>query len=387
MKYFKFLDTDFYQLAMSFVYLYNDTNKEKSGFEGFVRNIKKAVNPVDDFYIFDGEDEIHQYIEDIKKEFEDPKLLETFIQIVEPKITSKNKEQIINKVKENWKKIDFNFIYNVVKNNTKVFPQVPVFQFYGDKMIGTIIETYITNIYNGRTGLKTMNYLIDKGVNFKLNVNEFNYISGIVNEKKEYLDMYKENLQSIAKEFRDSTNIILLEAGFRRAPSKAAADIASIIAMENNWNGTSNVGVGMKDLVSFDKINGTMDYSFIMNFETEEEAFSKWNEVFPHSTFLIDTYNVKNCFTKIKDYDFKEVRIDSGPIEDYVIKFKEHYPTKGIFVSGNMIPQKLQELTKLNITKAMAGTKYVYCNEIIEKVNCGFVYKLVEYEKNGKKFS
>ncbi len=139
----------------------------------------------------------------------------------------------------------------IFKNGTKVFPYIPVFQFSGNIMIGQMIETYVTNIYNGKTGIKTIEYLKNNDNTYSISDDDFKYIYGVVNNEYNAMNIYKNKLIEKAKEFRNSTKSILLEAGFRRAPSKIAANLASIIAIQSGWNGTSNVGVGMNDDVSF----------------------------------------------------------------------------------------------------------------------------------------
>ena len=106
MKNFKFLQTDFYQLSMGFAYILEGLNKETSGFEGFVRNIKNTVNPNLNFYVFDGENEINEYIATIREELKDPELIETFIKLVGPKITAPNKDELIDQFRKKWQTIE-----------------------------------------------------------------------------------------------------------------------------------------------------------------------------------------------------------------------------------------------------------------------------------------
>jgi nicotinate phosphoribosyltransferase len=130
-----------------------------------------------------------------------------------------------------------------------------------------------------------------------------------------------------------------------------------------------------------------------MSFPTEEEAFIAWDRIFPGTTFLIDTYNVVNAAKLIKRLILegkitkpKDLRIDSDPIEEYAFEIRKIFDEMGIYLSGDMEPKKFKHFEFLGVpyAKAMAGTKYCYSSMIVEKLNCGFVYKLVQFKKDGK---
>lgn len=394
MKNFKFLNTDFYQISMGFAYIVEGINKQTTGFEGFIRHIKPAVTPNGNFYIFDGADEVNEFIATVREELKDHELVETFIELIKPKITAPNKEELIQKFRDNWKEIDTDFEFTVVPNGTIVFPYVPVFQFRGDKMIGQMLETYVTNIYNGRTGLATIKYLKDNGLASFISDEEYDFIKGIMNNDEKALTQYARMLDDTAKDFRYATNKTLLEAAFRRCPSFETAKMASEAAIMNGWDGTSNVSVVLNGRYDSSKIGGTMAHAFVMSYEKEEDAFIAWDKIFPGTTMLIDTYDVENAAKMIdrlvtlgKITLPKEVRIDSDPLETYTIMVNIIFGGKvGVFVSGDMNVEKFESFDKIDLpyTKAMAGTKYVYNSMIVEKLNSGFVYKIVEFEKDGK---
>ncbi len=388
MKNFKFLRTDFYQISMGFAYIVAGLNTQKTGFEGFVRHVKAATNPNKNFYIFDGETEVREYMEAIRAELRDPELVETFIELVAPKITAPNKDELIQKFRENWKTVDTDFEYSVIPNGTKVFPLVPVFQYSGDKMVGQMIETFVTNIYNGRTGLATLKYLLEKG-DESISAVDFGWLSGIMSGDRDALGVYSDILTDQAKKFRASTDKILLEAAFRRAPSFETAKMASKIAIANGWNGTSNVATVLDGDLDASKIGGTMAHSWVMCFKDESESFRVWDKIFPGTTMLIDTYSVEKAALSIKNMIDsgeiiapKEVRIDSDPLDVYANNVKAILGDKvNVYVSGDMDVEKFEAFNADNVpySKAMAGTKYVYADETIAKLNCGFVYKIVQY--------
>lgn len=393
MKNFKFLHTDFYQISMGFAYVVEGINTQVTGFEGFVRHVKPATNPDENFYIFDGEAQVIEYMETIREELKDPELLETFIELIEPKITAPNKDELIQKFRENWKTIDTNFEYTVVPNGTVVFPLVPVFQYRGDKFVGQIIETYITNIYNGRTGLATLKYLKENGSD-SISDSDYNFLTGIMNGEPEEVAVYIDMLTEKAKEFRKSTDKILLEASFRRAPSFLTANIASLVAIKYGWNGTSNVSNLLSGDLCSSQVGGTTAHSWVMSFNKEEDAYRAWDKIFPGTTMLIDTYDVENAARMIKKMieadeitPPNEVRIDSDPLDEYAKLVDNIFDSKmNIYVSGDMSVEKFNNFNNNSIpySKAMVGTKYVYDDKIVAKLNCGFVYKIVEFERDGE---
>lgn len=378
---------------MVFAYVVEGLNKQKTGFEGFVRHVKPIINPNKNFYIFDGEIQVKEYMETIRKELRDPILCDTIIELVSPKITAKNKEELIAKFRKNWNEIDVDFEYSVIPNGSIVFPLVPVFQYSGDKMIGQMIETYVTNIYNGRTGLATLKYLEGTN-NSTVTVEELNWLEGIINSDESALAKYASVLDETAKKFRKSTNKILLEAAFRRAPNFESAKIASLIAIKNGWNGTSNVSTVLAGDLDDSKIGGTMAHSWVMCFKNEDDAYKVWDKIFPGTTMLIDTYDVERAAKSIKSMIDageitapKEVRIDSDPLDVYARKVNDIFDGGvNIYVSGDMDVEKFESFNSEGVpySKAMAGTKYVYADETVAKLNCGFVYKIVQYtDENG----
>lgn len=371
-------NTDYYQFTMAIAYLITGKANETTGFESFVRHIKKEVNPARNAYIFSGEKEVISFIEKVKEEIKREDFFNRFWNIVERSINEDKKEEFYRIAKEEFKKVNKDFEFIVIPEGTIVKPYIPVFQYKGPKIFGQMIETKITNIINGKTGLKSFK----KSATEKT---EIQYLEDIVNEfhSKEYED-YIFKIEKRAEEYRNSTSKILLEAGYRRAPSQDIADISSTIAIRKGWNGTSNISAYQKGMV--DNIGGTMAHAFVMSYETEVEAFKAWNDIFPKSTILVDTYDTINAIKTLIKNNIRpaSVRIDSGDLKEMSFKVRKILDNAGweevkIFISGDITPKMLKEYEKeevpFNIT--MAGTKYVNIDEVIH-VNAGFVYKIVE---------
>jgi len=379
------LQTDFYQFTMAYAYLVSGKANQTTGFESFIRHIKPAVADDNNFYIFKGEQGVHDFMKIVKDEFNSPDFFDKFWEIFEPKFKERNKVGIYYLMaKKAFDEMDKNFEYTVVPDGTKVYPMVPVFQFKGSKMIGQMIETPITNIVNGQTGQKSFETFFPKDTESIERIHSI--MNGIV--PPDYTGMLKER----AIEYRSATSKILLEAGFRRAPNFALAFQASLIAIENGWDGTSNTA--LFGTIDIEKIGGTMAHAFIMAFEFEIDAFKAWDAIFPGSTMLIDTYDTINAVKMLVENNIipVAVRIDSDPIEKLARGVRKILDEAGwtevkIFLSGDITPEKLIQWEKDDVPfdMVMAGTKYVNL-DVMANVNAGFVYKIVEYEEDGKRF-
>jgi len=385
MKHYRLLDTDFYQLSMVFAFVMLDKANEQTGYEGFYRHTKHVVNPNGNFYIFSGESYVHDYITTIRKELKDKNIFNIIWNYLDGKVNPELKEIFLEKCK----KLNTSFFYTVVKENSVVFPQIPVFQYKGPRWLGQLIETAITNCYNGRTGLATVNYLKENDLGY-ISRNDLNYLKDIINNniKSKHFHHYINELEIRAKEFRYSTPKILLEAGFRRAPTPLVAKLASAIALKNGWNGTSNTMLMENHK---EKIGGTMAHAFIQSFENETLAFEAWNSLFPNSTNIIDTIDpLKATDIALKGEKIpQELRIDSGDLIQLTNDVYKKIVDNGlkdkvnIYLSGDITPEQLELFEKMYLpfSKTMAGSKYIYCNELIKKLNAGFVYKIV-YQEN-----
>jgi len=385
----KIFDTDYYQFTMSLAYLVADKANETTGFESFVRHIKPKVNTSGDFYIFSGENEVENFIKSVKEEIKDSTFFDKFWQIVKGSIEEDRQAEIYTKAKVNFDKMKKDFDYTVMEEGTVLRPYVPVFQYKGPKMFGQMIETRITNIVNGRTGYATYK---SQGDFYEADIGS---VTEIMNgEDTEAYRDYIAAVTNTAIEYRKATTRLLFEAAFRRSPNSVIANLASKIAVDNGWNGTSNVAAYQIEMVRLKDLGGSMAHAFVMSFETEIEAFRAWDNVFPNSTFLVDTYDTIACIKMLIEEDLKpaRVRIDSGDLKALSYEVRSILDAAGwndvkIFISGDITPEMLREYEAENVPfdLTMAGTKYVNIFEM-EQMNAGFVYKIVEYTKDRKTF-
>ena len=377
----KILTTDYYQLSMVIAYIILDKAETQTGFECFFRAPKAEVTN-NNYYNFAGEQEVHKYIDKVKEELRNKTFITSFINVVADKLDPNRKEEYIRKIKNFFNTCNTDFEYSVCQENTRVFAKVPCFQFKGPLWIGTLLETPITNIVNGRTGLNTQ----------KNNGTATQFMIDIVNgnRKTENWDRYLQMLKFRAEEYVLATKVPLMDASFRRAAGYKIAIKTAEIALKNGFRATSNVG-GYFDsnLIKKNMIGGTMAHSFIMSFESELEAFKAWFSIFPGSTILVDTYDTINAIKMIIENNLKPdfVRIDSGDFFTICQEVRDilddaGWYDVGIYISGDLTPEILTKLEeeKVPFNKAMIGTKLTNIGEIVN-INCGFVYKIVEFTK------
>lgn len=392
---FRLLETDYYQLSMVTAYILLDQANDRAGFEAFFRRMNPNITS-DDFYYFGGHFEVINFINQIKKELQDPEFINVFLKLVIPKLPQDRVEEYEKSLREKWDNLEKDFEFSVYPLSGMIKPFVPAFQYNGPKWIGQLLETPILNIINGETGFLTKSKLsigeTDKAMEVSLLATLFNSSFTSPYEHRGIMPSYREELKERAKEYRESTSKILLEAGFRRAPTFDCALWGSVIALDSGWDGTSNTSIAFETKLGDSKIGGTMAHSFVMSQTDELDAYMLWNQIYPNSTLLIDTYGIDEALHMLYNLDIKPacVRIDSEPLDEWamhtrhVLDFQFGWEDVKIFISGDLTPERLKDFEEREIPfdMCMAGTEYVNY-EIGKSLNCGFVYKLVEFEKDG----
>ena len=179
----------------------------------------------------------------------------------------------------------------------------------------------------------------------------------------------------------------VLEFGLRRAQGPNGAVMASRAAFIGGCAATSNVLAGKELGIP---VRGTHAHSWIMSFDTEEEAFDAYADVMPNNCiFLVDTYDtldgVRNAVKTSKrlrerGYEVAGIRLDSGDlgwlsIEARKILDEGGFPDAKIVASNDLDEHLIQSLKQqgAKITVWGVGTQLVTGGK---QPALGGVYKL-----------
>ncbi len=178
--------------------------------------------------------------------------------------------------------------------------------------------------------------------------------------------------------------------GSRRAHGPQAGVLAARACFIGGCTSTSNVLAGRELGIP---VLGTMAHSWVMAFDTEEEAFRRFYKVFPENTaLLIDTYDTVRGAHLAKRVATKErllsVRLDSGDLLELSKKVRKILDDDGlthvkIMASGDLNEYLIDELLRggAPIDIFGVGTEMVTSRD---QPALGGIYKLVEQERDGK---
>ena len=189
----------------------------------------------------------------------------------------------------------------------------------------------------------------------------------------------------------------VLEFGARRAQGMDGALTASRASYIGGSSATSNVLAGKKFGIP---VKGTIAHSWVMAFETEEEAFETYADILPNnSVLLVDTYStlegVKNAINvgnklKSKGYELSGIRLDSGDlaylsIEARKILDEAGFPDARILASNDLDEKIIQSLKIQNAKIDIwgVGTRLItaYDHPALDGV-----FKLSAVRKPGRKW-
>lgn len=179
----------------------------------------------------------------------------------------------------------------------------------------------------------------------------------------------------------------VIEFGTRRAHGTEAGVLAARAAVIGGCQGTSNVAAGKQFGIS---TYGTQAHSWIMAHEDEEEAFSKFLDIFPNqAVLLVDTYDVRAAVEKIIAMGRKPkgLRLDSGDFAADSKWIRKRLDQAGwqdviIFASGDLDEDRIADLLAQGapIDGFGVGTALVNSSD---SPTLGVIYKLVETEIGG----
>ena len=183
----------------------------------------------------------------------------------------------------------------------------------------------------------------------------------------------------------------LVDFGFRRAHGLEAGIYAARASYIAGFAGTSNLEAGRRFRIP---VFGTVAHSYVMIFDSEEEAFRAFAESFPqNAVFLLDTYDTLEAARKVvrlakEGVPVVGVRLDSGDIEELSKEVRRLLDEGGlrdvkIIVSGGVDEYRIEGwLSKgCPIDAFGVGTKFITSSDA---PYLDMAYKLVEYEGKPK---
>jgi nicotinate phosphoribosyltransferase len=327
------LSTDLYELTMAQSYLENGKVKP-AVFSLFIRRLPKTRG----FLVAAGLETLLKEIEKFKFSEEDLTYLENL------NIFSKDFLSYL----ENYK---FSGDIYAINEGRIIFENEPLIQVEASLPDAQIIETLIINIIHFQTSVAS----------------------------------------KAARSFIVSNGRKLIDFGFRRAHGIEAGVYAARAAYIAGVDATSNLKAGKKFGVP---VTGTMAHSYVMVFDSEEEAFKCFAKSFPKTpVFLIDTYDTLEAIKKVvklteEGVKAVAVRIDSGDLIKLSKKVREILDkadlneTK-IIVSGGLDEYDIKKFMdeKAPIDVFAIGTKLVTS---ADQPYLDIAYKLVEYDGKPK---
>ena len=238
-------------------------------------------------------------------------------------------------------------IYSV-KEGTMVFPGEPILTVCAPIVEAQLIETAILNIINHQTLIASKS----------------------------------------AKVCYSAKGDNVMEFGLRRAQGPDAGIYGARAAIIGGCNSTSNVLAGkMFDI----PVSGTHAHSWVMNFDSEYEAFKAYAETYPDATLLlVDTYDtlrsgIPNAIKVFKELRAKGkkpigIRLDSGDLSYLTKKAREMLDEAGfedtIICASGDLDEKLIQSLKIQGAKINSwgiGTKLITSADMPA---LGGVYKL-----------
>jgi nicotinate phosphoribosyltransferase len=182
----------------------------------------------------------------------------------------------------------------------------------------------------------------------------------------------------------------IIEFGTRRAHGTEAGLFAARSAYIGGCIGTSNVEAGhLFGIPTF----GTLAHSFVMSFESEDDAFRAFIKVFPETaTVLVDTYDtiaaVKRLVQDFRGSVIPAVRLDSGDLCELSKQVRRILDDSGmtqtkIFASGDLNEFRIADLISHGAKIDSFGVGTELATSFDSPALSG-VYKLAGLEENGQ---
>ena len=332
--------SDFYQLTMANGYFEHGMGDQIVYFDLFFRRIPECGG----FAIMAGLEQVIDYLKNLKFTEEDIEFL-------------RSKGCFSEGFLEYLRNFEFACDVWAVPEGTPVFPMEPLITVRGPAIQAQYIETMMLLLINHQSLIATKANRI----------------------------------------VRAADGRAVMEFGSRRAQGTAAATYGARAAYIGGCSGTACTSVdrdmGIPAL-------GTMAHSWVQMFDSEEEAFRKYAEIYPDNcTLLVDTYSVLTSgvpnaikvFNEVvvpKGFRPKGIRIDSGDIAYLSKQARKMLDEAGFADCGIVASNSLDEYIITDILRQGAEiTSFGVGERLITAKSepvFGGVYKLAAVEENGE---
>lgn len=335
-KKYSILLTDLYQLTMAYGYWKNRVHEQEAVFHLFFRqNPFKCgyslccglADAIEYIRAFQFDEEELAYLAGLKGNDDCPLFEHAFLDYL--------------------RELQFTCDIDAIPEGTVVFPHEPLVRVRGPILQAQLLETALLNIINFQTLIAT-----------------------------------KASRVCFATQGEP-----VLEFGLRRAQGIDGAMAASRAAHIGGCSATSNVLAGMRYGIP---VKGTHAHSWVMSFDTEEEAFEAYAKAMPNNcVFLVDTYDtLEGVRTAVRvgkrlratGHEMVGIRLDSGDLAYLSIEARKildegGFP-KALIVASNDLDEQIIASLKdqgARISVWGVGTKLVTA---YDQPAMGGVYKL-----------
>jgi nicotinate phosphoribosyltransferase len=336
LKKYSVLLTDLYQLTMAYGYWKNQVHEREAVFHLFFRK-----NPFNSgFSVACGLADVIEYIAAFR--FDEDELLYL------GSLTGNDGQPLFEGgFLEYLRKLQFTSDIDAIPEGTLVFPHEPLVRVRGPILQCQLLETALLNIVNFQTLIAT----------------------------------------KAARVCHAAAPEPVLEFGLRRAQGIDGAMAASRAAHVGGCAATSNVLAGMRYGIP---VKGTHAHSWVMSFDTEEEAFDAYADAMPNNcVFLVDTYDtLEGVRTAVrvgkrlreKGHELVGVRLDSGDLAYLSIEARKildegGFPKALVVASNDLDEQTINSIKQQGGKVGIwgVGTKLVTA---FDQPAMGGVYKL-----------
>lgn len=337
--------TDMYQLSMAYGYWKSGRHLDQAVFQMFFRKIPFAGG----FAVAAGLESLVDFIESFSWSESDLEYIRTLVGVDGKPLVSSD---FIDYLRQTPLRVSI----DAIEEGRVVFAHEPLVRVTGSLLQCQILETAILNLINFPTLIAT----------------------------------------KAARVCLAAKGDRVLEFGVRRAQGIDGGLTASRACFIGGVAATSNLLAGSLYGIP---VSGTHAHSWVMSFDSEEEAFTKFSEAMPgNSVFLVDTYNslvgVERAIKigkalKRNGNVFSGIRLDSGDLTYLSVEARKKLDAAGfvdaVIVGSNDLDE--YQITDLKSAGARinvwgVGTKLVTGHE---NPALGGVYKLVAIQGRGAK--